>query len=529
MDFTTLTLKAQSLFQINERRLQARFNSIKWETNPLQLDLAALEKSNEKEFQNGNLSIYAFDKHKLTYWSDNRIIPDSSSLKFWKHHDVVYYKNGWFYIFRKDKGDKTIMALWLIKNQYEYQNRFIVNQFNPALSLPPQTRLSLKQEQGTYPVYSLKGHYIFSIGFNTEVAEKSYGASAGSYMFSLAFALVFLLNLLVRLARIRSDWGFLLITVILLLRWWMIEHRIPFSLYSLGLFSSKFYASSYYLNSLGDLLLNSLLFALFAVYIYIYMGGMMLVRHAKVRQYTWSLLIMLILLLTFLFSVFINYLLSGLILNSQISFNINNVFELTAYSIVGIFIIGILLFCFYLACDGAVRFIQKTHFGAGYVSILFLLAQGTFLLILIWQRNKEIFVNYGVSAFLLTNILIIFTSYVRTKSRRVFSFTRSLLIVFGFSIYAALIIFQFNTTKEQERRVLLASRLENEHDLVAEYLFTEVRKQIVKDTALHNFLSLPAEDHLGKPFLLDDINKRLLRLYFSGYLGRSSIPGRIGQ
>ena len=523
MDFIALTLKAQNRFHLLEKRLQADFDSIKW--NNSHIDLSALE--NVKEGQPVNLAIYAYKKNKLVYWSNNRVIPDTNALNSWKDHDVINYKNGWFYVLRKKTGDKLIFGLWLIKNQYEYQNKYIVNQFNHALSLPLQTNITVKKEKGTFPVFASNGHYLFSLVFNTEAAARSYGASAGSYLFSIVFALIFILNLLVRLARIRSYWGFLLMSLIFVLRWWMTEQRIPSSLYSLGLFSSKYYASSYYLNSLGDLLINTIIFSLFAVYIYLYIGGVMLVRHAKIKQYTWSVLIVLIILFTFLFSVFVNYLLSGLILNSQISFNINNVFELTTYSIVGIFIIGILLFCFYLVCDGAVRYIQKTHFRLGHVSILFLVSQGLFLLILIWLRDTEVFVNYGVSSFLLANILILFTTYVRRTSRRVFSFTRSLLIVFGFSIYAAFIIYQFNTTKEQERRILLASKLENEHDLVAEYLFTEIKEHISRDTLLQEFLSLTAQQHLDKLYQLDDVHKRLARLYFSGYMGKYDVRFKI--
>ena len=522
-NFQELTYHAQEKVQQAEEQLLNSINAISIAINNDKINIPEISALAQKNGKPESFYFYIFDNNHLLFWSDNRVIPDSIAFANWKNQDLVNYKNGWFYVLKKQKGNKTVIGLWLVKNQYSYQNKFIINKFNPFLTLPEHTTLSLKRSHETYPVYNKNGHYLFSIGYDISVADRCFGASAGCYLFAFAFAFVFVLNFLVRLGRLRSYAGLALLALLALLRWWMIDNRTPGSLYFLELFDSKFYASSFLLNSLGDLFLNTLVFALLVVYIYIFIGGIVLVRKAKVKQFKWSVLIVAIILIVFLFSVFINYLLSGLIINSQISFNINNVFELTSFSIIGIFIIGILLFCFYLICDGTVRFIQKTHFGFGYVSILFLITQGFFLILLIWLRNTEVFINYGVSAFLLANSVIIFITYVRSTSRRVFSFTRSLLIVFGFSIYAAQIIYEFNTTKEQERRILLASKIENEHDLVAEFLFDELNTRLTKDTVLKSFLALSPEEHLSNPLLVDDIQKKLLRLYFAGYLGKYDI------
>jgi two-component system, NtrC family, nitrogen regulation sensor histidine kinase NtrY len=466
---------------------------------------------------------FVYEQRKLVYWNSNRILPSIYEYISWNNGDVVFFSNGWFQVFTQHHGDITIAGLLLIKNEYAVKNNYLVNDFHPSLGLPQSTQLIPEHKPYTYPVNDASGKYLFALNFSSNDESGNESASAACYLGAVFFIVIFILNLLVLLARRRSNYGFLLLAALIGLRWWMIVFRAPEALYHLGLFSPEYYASTWFLNSLGDLLLNTLLFALCTVYIYIYIGGVVLVHQARVRHYTWSAIVIAILLIAFLFSVVINYLLSGLIINSQISFNINNVFELTMYSIIGIFIIGILLFCFYLVCDGSVRYIQKTHFDFGYVSILFLITQGIFLVLLIWLRDTEVFINYGVSAFLLANTLILFTTYIRRTSRRVFSFTRSLLVVLAFSVYAAQIVYEFNGTKEKERRMLIASRLENQHDLVAEYLFREVEQQLRADPFLDNFFRLPLEEHLVQPFLANDLQKRLLRLYFSGYLGKYDV------
>ncbi|MEP7263233.1 MAG: ATP-binding protein [Bacteroidota bacterium] len=482
--------------------------------------ISAVLKDNEHA---EGLSVFIFTNRQLVYWTENRIIPDTFDFASWKNKEIVFFQNGWFSVLKRQYGNRTLLGMLLIKNQYAIQNKYLVNDFNASLGLPTLTELYIDRKPYSYPVYNKSREYLFSLAFNTLEDSGKETSSALCYLAAILFTVIFILNLLVLLARIRSNYGFLVLGALLVLRWWMITIRAPEALYHLELFSPEYYASAWFLNSLGDLLLNTLVFALCIIYIYIYIGGVVLVHQAKVRQYTWSGIVIAILLVAFLFSVVINYLLSGLIINSQISFNINNVFELTTYSIIGIFIIGMLLFCFYLVCDGSVRYIQKTHFGISYVSILFLITQGIFLVLLIWLRDTEMFINYGVSAFLLANTLILFTTYIRRTSRRVFSFTRSLLIVLAFSVYAAQIVYEFNNTKENERRVLMASRLENQHDLVAEYLFREVEVKLQDDPFLDNFFRLPIEEHLSQPFLANDLQRRLLRLYFSGYLGKYDV------
>ncbi len=476
-----------------------------------------------KKINTKGLYVFIYEKRNLIFWNDNRILPESIDFSIWEDEDVVFFRNGWFMVFKQQAGNNTLLGMLLLKNQYSLQNKYLVNSFNPSLELPDLSELYIDKKPFTYPVYSDKNNYLFSLSFNTLEDTGKDKSSALCYLAAIFFAVIFILNLLVRLARLRSNYGLLVIGAMIFIRWWMITLKVPEALYHLELFSPEYYASAWFLNSLGDLLLNTLLLVLCIIYIYIYVGGLVLVHQAKVRQYTWSAIVIAILLFAFLFSVIINYLLSGLIINSQISFNINNVFELTTYSIVGIFIIGLLLFCFYLVCDGTVRYIQKTHFGLSYASILFLITQGVFLVLLIWLRDTDVFINYGVSAFLLANTIILFTTYIRRTSRRVFSFTRSLLLVLAFSVYAAQIIYEFNGTKEKERRILMASRLENQHDLVAEYLFKEVATKLKGDPLLDNFFRLPINEHLFQPFLANDLQKRMLRLHFSGYLGKYDV------
>ncbi len=521
LNFKEFSLRAQQRYLHNELTNEFFLNELQRQFAkgvPVEKALAEI-----KTGKPSGLSFFVFENNHAVYWSDNQVLPEMEKANTWTNHQLVLYKNGWYEVFKRNAGSRLLLALYLVKHQYAYQNKYIINNFNPSLALPDNAELVVNENEKLFSIKSADGNYLFSIKFNSnDIEDESFPYAAIAYGFAFLGLFLFLLDIVVLLGRLRSVYG-LLLTGLIFLRFLMTLAHLPRSLYNTPLFSPKYYASSYFLNSLGDLLFNSLLLLLVVIYAYVYYSGLVLVRHEQLRKKRWSVIIILTLLLTFLFSVLINYILSGLIINSQISFNINNVFELSGFSIIGILIIGILLFAFYLVCDGSVRFIQKTHLGFGDVIILFLVTQGVFLILLIWLRNTGFFINYGVSSFLLANFLMMFISYVRNTSRRLFSFTRSLLVVFGFSLYAAQIINEFNHTREREKRILLASKLENEQDLVAEYLFDDVVKRLQNDYSTHRFLSEGLNQLQSNPQIIEEINRRLTRIYFSGYLGKYDV------
>jgi len=326
--------------------------------------------------------------------------------------------------------------------------------------------------------------------------------------------------------------SFIIISLLVFIKWLMLTFRFPEFLYGMPLFNPKFYATSYFLNSLGDFLLSASVFCCVILFVYNYLH----LRRRKIRVIRQSPTLLSIvvignLLFTFLFSVFINYLISGLILNSKISFNVNNVFELTFFSLIGFLIIGILLFSFYVSCEGTVKFAEYSGFSLPYNFLLFLITQGLFLVVLILFRNTEVFINYGVATFLLTNSLILFISYIRFTSRQNFSFVRYftsrqnfsfvryMFVIAGFSVYAAYTISSFNMVREKNNMRLLVSKVENREDLIAEYLFQEIDQKLKTDPVIISNITQGRT-----PLLEEKIKKRItLNAFNQAYWTRYDI------
>src|SRR6185436_19336024 len=143
----------------------------------------------------------------------------------------------------------------LIRKQYAYENQYLVNAFNRALHLPRYATLSTGSRDGDLIVHSVTGKQLFA--FSTlEVPDEPLKFDSGSWLYVFSF-LLFLVavmmagNLLLRVSRWMT---FVFTLLIIAARALTIHLHIPDEFYSTPLFSPQLYASSFYFNSLGDLL-----------------------------------------------------------------------------------------------------------------------------------------------------------------------------------------------------------------------------------------------------------------------------------
>jgi signal transduction histidine kinase len=469
-------------------------------------------------------SFFVFHKDSLRYWSDNSALITAALAMETGNMESVELRNGWYEVFIKHAGDKMIVALFLLKHEFAIENQYLVNGFNEALKLPPHTQISQVKNEKIFPVKSSAGKLLFSLSFNTVDSVAAEHTWLGIlYLVSLFSFLLFCYLFIQYLFKINPVYALLLIIAVAGLRVLSITYHFPGAVYDLPLFSPQYYASSFMLNSLGDLLISTVIFCFIITSLYNYFMDKEEVPKFSRNKYLVSARIIFIWLFTFIFSVLINYLLSSLILNSKISFNINNIFELSGFSIVGFLVMAILLFSFYLVCDAGIRFISETKFKMLHIATLFLITQGIFLLILIFFRDSELFKDYGVSAFLLANLLIISIGIIRARSGRVFSFTRSILFILVFSFYAAQTIFEFNKMRERNSRLAFASKLENEQDIIAEYLFDDIAKKAMNDKTVSSYLSSAYRSSVAPSPISDLLEKRMMRDYFDGYWDKYDI------
>jgi signal transduction histidine kinase len=468
-----------------------------------------------------DFTLLVFNHDSLQYWSDNAVTVTYDEIIRAGDRSPLQTGNGLYEVIYLQKGSRTLAGLFLIRSQYVLENEYLVNDFNPLLQLPPRTNLSLVKSDKIYPVYSSSGRLLFSLSFipyaEKRITEERITA-AGILAFTSVLLLVVFFFLLTRwLLKQNAIAGLLLIMAVVGLRFLISYLKVPPAMYELPLFNPRYYASSYLLYSLGDLLINSLIICYLILSLYLYYDSRILSNTIGNKNLYSSLRIIIIWLFTFIFSVLVNYFLSSLILHSRISFNINNVFELTGFSLAGFFIIGVLMFSFYLVCDGGIRYAFSTGIRLPVLIIYFLISQGLFLLILINSRDSELFRHYGVDAFITANLIILGTALIRLRSQQAFSFTFSVAFIFLFSLFAAKSIFDLNKKRELQDRKALAVRLDNNQDAIAEYLYDELSGNIREDRFITGYFASSYSELLTMAQQGDVLQKRMLTRYFTGY------------
>ena len=248
----------------------------------------------------------------------------------------------------------------------------------------------------------------------------------------------------------KKKWqGIVFLILVVLARILMIALKFPEELYNTDLFSPRNYASSFLFNSLGDLLINACLLATFAFSFFT------LNRRKTVKKKSFSEGVFVVLIFLALSLVGIQLFVQGLVTNSRISFDLSNLSVLGIYTAIAFFCIGLML--------------------------------------------------VGISLFI-SGLLTFFYGF-RPGFRHVLG------VLFLASVYISVSVWQLNCRKEEESRKLLAQKVEERQDHVAEYLFDEAATRIAVDSQI-----IQAYRH--RPVNIEAIKNRLSTEYLTGYLGK---------
>ncbi len=458
------------------------------------------------------LAILIYENDTLKFWSDNSIAVENWVKEVCLDTKMAKLRNGWFEVMHPHTNStttKTVVGLILIKNEYPYQNKYLINEFQKDFAVPAETKLitdNLPTDTNN-DIKNSNGNYLFSLKFDTSVISIS-TLTYISAILNLAAFLFFILFLKISCLSFEKRIGknlsiIIFIFLVAVFRYLSIKFSFPEILYSFNLFSPKIYAdaSSIWLSSLGDLLINVLLLFYLAYIIFSeYMFDNLFLRLKNLNK----LVIAFILFLVFFwFSWVITTLFTGLIKNSNIPFGINNLFSLNQYSYIGIIIIGLLLFIYFLFADKMVSVLKLLHLNNRQYFLIFLISAGIHTLILHLLGTLDLIIIFWPF------VLVLSIAVVKQKQVQ-YPFSGIIFLVFLFSLYAVHIFIKHTEIKESDNRKVYVEKLAAERDPVAELLFQDIEKKLEPDSILISYVNVidkkPAE-----------FEKRLKQQYFSGF------------
>ena len=270
-------------------------------------------------FEKTGFSFFITKENKVIYWSDNEPAVGNAYFNGTSMGKFIALPNGDFLAFSKNVNGKKYSGLILLKHNYDYENKYLVNEFNPCIGL-----------SAAFTVAS-SGNLVFhlpdgSIGYhlNYDIANES-GNSIPNiiYLFALIFGLTSFFILIRLLFQKSFLYGLVGIAIIWAVRTLLIIFRIPDEFYRLQLFSPQLYASSFYFNSLGDFVINAIVLLIVAINFYLAVS--------RIPKKLFLKMMMVIGIVTI--AAAFHQLTSGLIINSRISFDVSSALKLNQFSL----------------------------------------------------------------------------------------------------------------------------------------------------------------------------------------------------
>ncbi len=455
--------------------------------------------------------IFVYRNDSLVYWNNNSIIlPDHFSREYPGTDFIYQLKNGWYGFHCVKKGSFLFVGSFLIKSEFPFQNEFINDHFGSAFTTPAS--VSIERKIGSYPIYS--GGKTIQPGLNFDNFHPA--RDSHSILIFLLFLhgalclLHFILQLLISISWFKNRPNLLVISyclAVVCLRLIQNYSGFPAEIYDSELFSPAWYSSSAFLPSLGDFMLNSLVLMMISTVIY---------RRSSLKQYFMTanrrqhvILITLILAILILFFQLIGYLMAGLVINSSVALNFQNISGLTKQSGYGLLIIITLLSSFWMISGKLLNVVFAGQKQWYWLILSLVAASGISILF-----TKMIGGDFSLTAniFFVIYLFAYWFFNIQTNSR--FPVLNILFLLFFFAGFATFILNRSNRTKETEKLSLLAGKIVSQRNPVTEVLYEQAQRRILTDSIVNQWINPQSEGFRNSQ---DSLDTYLKSHYFKDY------------
>ena len=465
-----------------------------------------------------------FKNNELSQWSTNTIPVNQKYDSLLFSNKIIVLNNGWYLTETTRIKNSIIVGIQLIKNQYKFENDYLENSFSSVFDAPSDIKLLSKP--GKYNIYSADQNFLFSLQF-TRISYYTENVLFVLIILYLVSAFCFL-NLIFTLyltfsSYIKNRW--LLLSAffldILIFRFIILYFGIPHVIYQSQLFSPLFYASSSLLPSLGEFLIDAT-FALFlAATFYKYF------RIKKTIIYLKRWPVHLFLPLIYLSAAFLFYwlitLLNSLVLNSNISLNFYNILGFTQQGIVSFIITASLILSFFLILTRLTAFALFLNKS---LAIQFALASAASILFYIFTQfspGDKLIYSVFLCIILFGNCYFFQNNHFKFPSRNA-----TIYFLLSMSVLCTYSLDSSKNAKEKEERKLIAIRLSEDRDQLAEYFFGRIEQAIHRDDSLNQLIKKVGKDVNSENIVINYLQKTYFSNYWSKYTLQFTIcfPGK---
>ncbi|TSD64981.1 GHKL domain-containing protein [Inquilinus sp. KBS0705] len=452
-----------------------------------------------------NIWIFTYINNKLDYWTGVKVIPDDvSQIK--EGSSFLKMPNGYYEAIKHTEGAITIVFFIHVKNNYTFTNKYLQNNFNKELTTEDNIDIADFTDKGVYALHDVNNRYLFSVKLVKEkLNERFYYFVVAFWLMTILTLCVLVHNIISYMARRQQVYLALLVLAVFIIvfRFVNLHYGWPNFTRPLKLFDPNIYASNYVFPSLGDFCINILAITWFSSFLYTQRNHLLKGIPGKAVSYAVFAVCILVLVVT---STTLLHIFYGLIVNSKISFDVNNVLNLSVFSLLGVLMLCFSFLTFILLTETILTICIKLNIAVGIQAVLFIAT------ILIITAVVGVYVEFSLF-YVFWMVLVLIRGHAYFYNDRRFTSGAFISIVVICALIASTKLNRFEADKERETRKALVQRLEVPDDATADILFKKIEKQIIVDPLLVQYFR--TADHTS-----DYLKTRLQKLYFDRYLSR---------
>jgi signal transduction histidine kinase len=412
------------------------------------------------------------------------------------------------------KGKLVAYSLIAVASKYFIPSSYLPREF--YYSPDASRRIEISELKTDYPITAANGNTLFYI------SAKTFNAIPNSSLFTvilriagLFFLLLFFHFLAEKVAVEKKAWRGIavLVTAFIIIR--LAVYLVPgiYHFRQFELFDPAVYSSSALQKSLGDLLLNALLFCWLVVFAWSKTKSIEGISVLKDERWKWVAGVagLFILILS---TFFIASIIRSLVADSTISFDVTNFFSLDFYSVIGFIVLASLSLAYYYLSQILFR-VLFSLFKKQKIFVIYFAIAVTGLIYLT--------VNFGSPSVLfylpVLGWLLVYTWIVQKQglilSRFRINIAGIMFWIFVFSLSVSMVMLSENRKVEWERRKSYAAKIAEQADPSSE-MKMKISLQYLDDDFFAENFSRFADEEKGRK-LRDSILTENYRGYLNNY------------
>ncbi len=522
---------AQYLKDVNQN-IERALKSVEREVNTLSERTEAVEEINFTNFtQEVEYPYFLYRNDSLVYWSDYRFVPDYEKLQGDYTYRYTQLESGDYLArqkkFLQEEGELELFILLPIFRKTDINNKYLNPGYNTALFIQDGIQVKPVDDAGLDDtIISYEGYNLFSLSLDPEFREARAHQTAKYFqaillvLFTLAIVLFFFsikveVDLLMQHKRI-GEGIVLLIICLVFLRFLMLNFNFPNGILASDLFNGKFYASSVFNPSLGDLLLNALACLLIIWYVFRHYSKSLLYRKLLFTGSVSKIIAAIMKsVLSFYVLYFHYYCLKTIYFNSQLTLDITKSIDFSLLKVISLGVVGINTATFFLVMHILYRtFITLS--GRKNVLVSF----GTGWLIALLCTYFMAFPPYPVIIITIVYVTLLYLLNLPRYLTRV-GYTTFLYLFWGAlasAIVGALAMYDTEQITITSNKQKFANQILIDNDVLGEFLLAEASDKIKQDMFILSRWLTPS---IFSPN--DIVKEKIKRFYLSSYFDKYDI------